>query len=526
MRSPSSTAALATLLLLGACTGLVSEPGGGAGEGAVPATGIRRLGQAEVVAAATALLGVPADPLGAALGSDTRQSGFTRNADQRVSSVQADAVWQAAQDLAHTAVTQRLSTLAPCQPATGSEACARQFIHAFAGRAFRRLPTAAEEASLFSVYQAGSVGDTYAAGVELTIAAVLQSASFLYLTELGPPGAAGVAALTGEELATSLAFLLTGGPPADALLQQGRDGGLATAEARAAAGRALLATPEGHAQVQRLVLEWLGADGVGQSPKDAVLFPGWLGVRADVLAESQAIVDRVVFEGDGRLETLLSTDTTTVSPALASWYGLSASGTVPFPAPRRGLLLAAGFLASAAHPAATAPVKRGSMVRKRLLCQELTVPTNLGPINVPPPDPTRTTRERFAVHSQSGVCAGCHALLDPIGFALEPFDAAGQYRTTENGKPIDPSGTLVSAGDANGAFTDAVGLVQRLAPSATVRQCFPRQLYRFASGRSGGDEETAWATWVAGRPSATQGQVAELLVDWVQSDSFLKRRVP
>ena len=525
MRLLPSRHAVPLLLALGACTGVVSEPGGSSG-GAVPAAGIRRLGQAEVVTAATALLGVPADPLGAALGSDIRQAGFTRNADQRVSSVQADALWQAAQELAHTAVTQRLSALAPCSTSGGSDACARAFIHAFAGQAFRRTPTAAEEAALVLVYQAGSQGDTYAAGVELTVAAVLQSASFLYLTELGAPGATSVATLTGEEAATSLALLLTGAPASPGLLAQGRDGGLDGAEARATVARALLATPEGHAQVQRLVLEWLGADAVDQSPKDATLFPTWTQLRGDVLQESRAIVDQVVYQGDGRLQTLLSTDATNVSPALASWYGLSTSGAVPFPASRRGLLLAAGFLASAGHPSATAPVKRGSMVRKRLLCQELQVPTNLGPINVPPPDPTRTTRERFAAHSQSSVCASCHVLLDPIGFALESFDTAGQYRTTENGKPIDPSGQLVSAGDANGAFADAVGLVQLLAPSAAVRECFPRQLYRFASGRSGGDEEAAWVTSVSALPSATQGQVAALLVDWIKSDSFFKRRLP
>jgi hypothetical protein len=255
------------------------------------------------------------------------------------------------------------------------------------------------------------------------------------------------------------------------------------------------------------------------------LFPTWTAVRRDVLQESRDLVDAVLYQGDGRLQTLLTTDTTIVTPALASWYGLAAAGPVPLPPVRRGILLEAGFLAANAHPADTAPVKRGAMVRKRLLCQELPFPTNLGSINVPPLDPNKTTRERFQAHSASATCAGCHRLLDPIGFALESFDPTGQYRTTENGKPIDPSGELLEAGEASGPFTDAVGLVERLAGAEALRACFQRQVFRFASGRSGGDEESTFVAFVASRPSGLEGRVVDLLVDWVQSDSFMKRRL-
>lgn len=474
-----------------------------------------------------ALLGVPADPIATALGSDTRQTGFTRNADQRVGSVQADALWHAVEGLVETAVTQRLAQLAPCATSGGSDACAKSFIHDFAGKAFRRTVTASEEAALFTVYTVGKTQDgTYAAGIGLVISAVLQTPSFLYLTELGDAVVAGRTSLTGEEAATALAYLLTGGPASADLLAQGRQGALATADGREPAARALLATPEGKAQIQRFVLEWIGADAVDSSSKDAALFPEWPGMRADVLTESRWIIDSVLFQGDGKLSSLLLTDTTYMTPALAGYYtDMSGAGRVPFPAPRRGLLLAGAFLAANSQPASTAPVKRGAAVRKKLLCQVLPVPTNLGVINVPPPDPTKTTRERFSAHGATPVCAACHAELDPIGFAMESFDAVGRYRTTENGKAVETHGELLNAGDATGTFANGVELLQRLADAKIVKQCFPRQVFRYASGRSGGDEEETFSQFVEARPSAVEAKVLELLVDWVRSDSFMTRRV-
>ncbi|HEY0883465.1 MAG TPA: DUF1588 domain-containing protein, partial [Archangium sp.] len=173
----------------------------------------------------------------------------------------------------------------------------------------------------------------------------------------------------------------------------------------------------------------------------------------------------------------------------------------------------------------TAPVRRGAMVRRTLLCQDLPLPSGEG-VNlvVPPADPSRTTRERFAAHTQNASCAGCHAMLDPIGFALETFDAVGRYRTTEHGLPIDPSGALVNAGDADGSFTDAVGLVSLLAPSRAVAECFERHVVRFALGREAVAEERQFVDFVRARPSGQDGHVLELLVDWAASDTFARRQ--
>jgi hypothetical protein len=165
------------------------------------------------------------------------------------------------------------------------------------------------------------------------------------------------------------------------------------------------------------------------------------------------------------------------------------------------------------------------MVRKRFICVELPVPTNLGTITVPKPDPTQTTRERFSAHSTNPACSVCHKQLDPPGFALEIFDTAGRYRSTENGKPILTDGNLLEADDASGTFSDGVALTSKLASSSVVSRCFTRQLYRFASGRSGGGEEDTFAAYMGARPSAAAGKVVEELIDYIQSDWFALRRL-
>lgn len=514
-----------------------STDAGSGGATVYPLAGIRRLCRAEIERAATALLGISAADFASSLGNDSRQSGFSRNSNERIAAVQAEALWNAADTLATQAVNQRLSQLAPCS-SSAWETCAKSFIHGFAARAFRRTTTSAEDANLLTVYRTGSstpggvaASAAYSNGIQLVISAVLQMPSFLYATELGTSGASGTTKLTGEELATSLSLLLTGKPATDALMSTGRSGGLGSATGRDQAARALLTPASGapsaevKAQVQRLVLEWIGADTVDAVSKDATVFPAWFDIRKDMLSESQQIVDAILFSGDGKIASLLTTDTTYLTPALAQFYGVSGSGKVTQPSYRRGLMLAGAFVSTNSYPSVTAPVKRGAMLRRRLLCEQLDPPTNLGTIVVPAPDPTLTTRERFAAHSSSPVCAECHKKLDPPGFALESFDTAGRYRSTENGKTIDPSGDLFMTNGADGHFANAVDMMQLLAPSDVVAQCFERQLYRFASGRTGGNEEQTFIDFVRSRPSASQGRVIDTLIDYVQSDSFVIRRL-
>jgi hypothetical protein len=139
----------------------------------------------------------------------------------------------------------------------------------------------------------------------------------------------------------------------------------------------------------------------------------------------------------------------------------------------------------------------------------------------PQVDQKTTTRERFAQHAKDPQCAGCHALLDGIGVAFEGFDGVGRPRTTENGKPIDTSGTLVGS-DVDGAFKGPVELGRRLAASGQVRSCFATQWFRYAFGRP----ETPADRCSIGTTAAAlaTGDVRSVLLALAQSDAMLLAR--
>ena len=179
-----------------------------------------------------------------------------------------------------------------------------------------------------------------------------------------------------------------------------------------------------------------------------------------------------------------------------------------------------------AHADSSAPVIRGAVIRRKLFCHQLALPTDPNVVVVfPPPDPSRTTRERYEAHVNNDVCRGCHALIDPVGFAFEGFDGMGGARTRDNNKPIDTSGTLVST-DVNGDITDSVDLVMRLGGSAQVRSCFARNVLRFGSAQANAGVESQFLKVVAALPAAQQDKLLDLLVAFAGSELFVNRRIP
>ena len=148
---------------------------------------------------------------------------------------------------------------------------------------------------------------------------------------------------------------------------------------------------------------------------------------------------------------------------------------------RLGLLMEPSFLTLTGSPDGSNPVKRGKAVYTKLLCGVLPPP----PPNVPPAKPATaggTTRQRFAEHAENACARGCHTLMDPLGFAFENYDGIGRYRTTDNNQPVDATGMISIDGTAK-SFSNAVELTKILSTSATVRDCFAKQWFRFAVGR-------------------------------------------
>ena len=156
------------------------------------------------------------------------------------------------------------------------------------------------------------------------------------------------------------------------------------------------------------------------------------------------------------------------------------------PTQRAGILTQGAFLAGQNGSSLTSPTQRGFFVRSRLLCSSLPPPPPGVPFTPPDPSPPGlSSRQRIETATADSMCAACHRLFDPLGFAFENFDTFGRWRTTDGSLPVDASGEIVAAQDpgTNGPFNGAVELMQRLATSGDVRACVAAQWFRWSSGR-------------------------------------------
>ena len=525
--------------------GGTTGPGGSGGTGGAGSSGsnatlparIRRLTNAEYDASANALLGIDSK-LGTTFTPDARQDGFTRNDAQRVDPVFTMQMDDAATQLAAQARA-KFATLAPCGSATGGgEACAATFLSTFVTRAYRRPAAPRELDALMAVYRAGADGAAYADGIEAVIHAVLVAPGFLYATEIGNAAAPSAAAttLTPYEAASAIAYLLTGAPPDDALLADAANAEILKPEVRQAHTRRVFASAAASAQITRIVEEWLGVDRISETAKDGNAYPAFSGLRDAMKREADAFINEVMWKTTTHsIGDLLSADWTIADAPLAQMYGIAnpTTGRVSLAGlPRRGVLNQGAFLSVYAHATESGPVLRGVAMVRRLACIEMASPTELNIQVVPPvPDPTKTTRERFSVHTTDPACANCHNKIDAFGFSFENFDGMGRQRdhegTDPNKNPINSKTTVAVGMDFDGTYDDSSQLVAKMATSRSVRTCFARHLFRASAANSElvnrPVEESFLTTWSA-LPADKQDDVLEVLVAWLGSDRFLQRK--
>lgn len=536
-------------------SGSGSSSGGAPGSGgsiattpsdALPAR-IRRLSNAEYDASVRALLGTTAAPSkDNSFPPDAKQgpanspagAAFTVNDAQRVDPVLADKLDTAALALvAEARQSGKLGELSPCSDsATGSEACAQSFIQSLGTKAFRRRPLEAEVAGLLKAYHVGADGYTYADGIDLVTRVLLQSPGFLYTTELGEPGAGAGFVMTSDEIATALSYLLTSGPPDEKLLQAAATGTLATPEGREAEARRLLSTPAGHERFVRVVREWLGIDDVARREKSQNVYPEFASLSASMEKESRAFIEEVLFNGNGTLSDLLTADWTIADAPLAAFYGAKAAAdgehTSLAGSGRHGILNQGAFLSVFASNNSSHPVFRGVAIMRRIACLPIPDPGALGiVVSFPATDASKTTRGRFEQHAKDSQCAGCHATIDNLGFAFENFDGMGKWRTEdkENGLPIDAAVSLATGSDLDGTYASSAELLAALAHSTSVKQCLARQLFRSTAARSDAsvkDAEDGFVETWKQLPAEQQDRLADVLVAFVKSPTFIQRRIP
>jgi hypothetical protein len=418
----------------------------------------------------------------------------------------------------------RRDALVPCTPAgVVDDGCAQAFLTGVGLELWRRPLTAEELTALTAVVAdaATTLGDFHQ-GLQYGLAAMLQSPSFLYRWELGEGGAFGDYAV-----ASRLSFLLWNTTPDDALLAAAGRGELRTEAGLVAQVERLLASPRARAGVRSFFDELYELYRLDELVKDPNLFVHYdteLGPAAR--EETLRVIERLVFDDDGDFRDLMTTTDTFVDRRLAAVYQVRAPAregfgpvTLPEDGQRRGLLGQVSVLALHSHPEGTSAVLRGRFVRKVLLCGVIPPP----PVNVNTalPEPSAeapTLRERNKVHLESPECAGCHALMDPVGLGLENFDSVGRERHRDNGAAIDPSGQLDGV-----PFQTPWELAGVVREHPALPRCLVRNLYRYATGVEESGAEQVLLSGLSERFEAQGYRVKALLRDLATSPAM--RRV-
>jgi hypothetical protein len=382
-----------------------------------------------------------------------------------------------------------------CRPAgaDAEEPCARRILATLARRAYRRPVTEADLEPLLAFYRAGRAEGGFDAGVQRALERALVSPQFLFRIEREPeqarPGAA--FRVSDVELASRLSFFLWSSAPDDELLDAAEAGRLHDPAVLRAQTARMLRDPRSQALVDNFAAQWLQLRQLSAAAPDILKFRDYdqTLVRA-FQRETELFLDSVLREDRSILE-LITANYTFLNGRLAEHYGIphiqgSFFRRVTFPpdSPRGGLLGQGGILTLTSYPTRTSPVLRGKYVLENLLA---------APPPPPPPDvPALKTesetpgqdlpmREAMTLHRASPACSGCHARMDPIGFALENFDAIGQWREKDGGQAIDASGALPDGTK----FTGLQGLKEYLArrPDAFATAA-AEKLLMYALGRN------------------------------------------
>ena len=355
---------------------------------------------------------------------------------------------------------------APRKTADASEtACAKRILGRIARRAYRRPVADTELRPLMQFFAEGRERGSFDAGIQRGIERILASPLFIFRVEQDPPRASAGTPyrISDVELASRLSFFLWSSIPDEELLRVAEQGRLRNPSVLTQQIGRMLADARAAALTENFAGQWLQLRNVRSVQPNSDLFPDFDdNLRRAFRRETEMLFGSILTEDRSVLD-LLTADYTFVNERLARHYGIAGVYGSHFrrvavaDEPRRGLLGQGSMLAVTSHAERTSPVLRGKWVLENLLGLPVPPP----PPDVPqlPPvaqDAPKTLRQQMEVHRATPVCASCHRVMDPIGFALENFDAVGAWRTREPGGPIDASGQL-----ADGTKIDGVVALRR-----------------------------------------------------------------
>jgi hypothetical protein len=301
---------------------------------------------------------------------------------------------------------------------------------------------------------------------------------------------------------------------------------LDTPDAIAKQAARLLQDPRADETLSDFVSQWLELGPLPQLIKDADVYPTFRPALLGSLADETAAFAVDVLRGpDPTFDRLLTAPYTFADDSLARYYGVSraSDGRVDLSGtPRLGVLTQGALMAVKGNSYRTSPVRRGKFVLNRMLCVMVPPPPpNVVP-ELPPPDPSLTLRQQMAVHRDNPSCSGCHDRMDPLGFAFEHFDGAGNWRADDRGHAIDSSGSIELDG-AEVPFRDAEELARALAASPEAHECFARQWLRYALDRFEQSTEEAAVVALASSFEDSGLDTRQLIVDITRTLPFSHR---
>ncbi|MCB9644645.1 MAG: DUF1592 domain-containing protein [Myxococcales bacterium] len=422
-----------------------------------------------------------------------------------------------------------LDKLLPCKVAEIDDACATTFIKDFGLRTYRRPLKQTEVDRATALYKDLQSKYDAPTAMRSVLHMFLQSPYFIYRIERGETTTDGKATkLNDYEIASRLSYVLWASTPDQTLYDAAAKGELRTKEQITLQARRMIQDPKARQTVHYFFSQWLDLEKLDNMSKSDKEYPNFnVEIADDLRKETEKFIDHVIWEGDGKLKTLLTARFTFLNERLAKHYGIDGvTGTefrrveLPATQQRMGLLTQGSFLAIHANKDQSSPIHRGLFVRKNMLCQIPDPPPNDIALQAPDLDPNLSTRERFEQHRSDPSCSGCHMLLDPIGFGFEHFDAIGRFRDKENSRDIDATGHMHVTEDINGPFNGTVELAQKLSQSKQVQRCFVRLWYRYSFGREDTPNDACFVQNVTETFLNKDGDIRELLIAVVAHKMF------
>jgi mono/diheme cytochrome c family protein len=418
------------------------------------------------------------------------------------------------------------------------EACAQEILSTLAKRAYRRPLTNEDTVELMQYYRDGIKEGGFEGGVRSGITGILASPFFLYRGERIPAGLkpGQKYTISDLELASKLSFFIWNSIPDDELLNLGIQNKLSDPAVLKAQARRLLADSRSVTLANNFVYQWLDIKRLNEIVPDSDVFPnssGRMDPRQDFRAELTLFADSI-FREDRNVVDLLRADYTYLNERVALQYGITDVKGDKFrrvqlqDSTRWGLLGKGAILMAAAYPNRTSPVLRGAFILKHLQG----VPPANPPANVPALDDkdigttkALTVRQMMAKHRANPTCSSCHAVMDPLGFALENFDATGMWRDRDRyaGTEIDSVGELPDGTKIKGPDDLREALLRR--PEQFV-QTFVEGLLTYAMGRSEEYYDMPAVRRIVRDASAKDYRFSTIVQSVVESEQFRMRRTP